>query len=452
MIAFATLFLGLVLGARPVEVTAGSGVASVEFVLDGASAARISRSPWRATVDFGAELSPHELVARALDADGREISQVRQWLNVPRPAAELQILVDRNEAGTARTARLVWGSLLPGPPQSLSVTVDGRALAVTGREPFALPAYDPGTTHLLSASAEFENGVRCRADTVLGGQTATETASALTAVPLRVGRDRPLPDAASLTGALLQHGERVRAVAVERGPAQLFIVRDVSELESRARYGLGRSLGTGSMGVLGGPRGAVPQTLDPSKDLFRIGDEDRIRMIWPVARMLTTEAGNAELFETSRTFAGRDTGILWLLTRVSRPGDAGPDRRFADATAVAGLQALESSNRRAVVLLLGRKSEDKSHLTPRQVRDYLARIHVPLFVWSLETPRADRIQAWGSVADVSASVKLRLAIEKLNAELESQAIVWVEGRHLPQDITLAPGAPPGLDIVHGPPF
>src|SRR5450432_1010657 len=212
MIAFATLFLGLVLGSRPVEITAGSGVASVEIVLDGVSAARLSAKPWRTTVDFGSELSPHELVARALDADGREIAAARQWVNVPRPAAELQILLDRNDAGVARSARLLWESLLPGPPGSLSVSLDGRPLAVTGREPFAIPVYATETTHLLSAAAEFENGVRCRADLVLGGQAATETGSALTAIPVHVDRGS-LPEPASLTSAFVRRGEPLRPVA-----------------------------------------------------------------------------------------------------------------------------------------------------------------------------------------------------------------------------------------------
>jgi hypothetical protein len=390
-------------------------------------------------------------VARALDAEGREIAAARQWVNVPRPAAELQILLERNDAGVARSARLLWESLLPGPPHALSVSLDGRPLAVSGREPFSIPAYSAETTHLLSASAEFDNGVRCRADLVLGGQAATETGSALTAIPVRFDRGIPLPEPASLAGAFVRRGERLRPVAVERGPAQILIVRDVSEVESRARYGLGKPLVGGAMGTLTGPRGSLPENGGASKDAFRVGDEDRIRMIWPVARMVPADGAgggsSAELFETSRTFPGRDTGLLWLLTRVSRPGDAGPERRFADATAVAGLQALESSNRRAVILLLGRKSEDASRISPAQVRGYLDRIHVPLFVWSLDVPRPERIAAWGAVTDVSSVVKLRFAVEKLNAELESQAIVWFAGKHLPQEIALSPDAPKDLAMI-----
>lgn len=257
MIAFATLFLGLVLGSRPVEVAAGSGVASVEFVLDGVAATRLSRKPWRSTIDFGSDLSPHELVARALDADGREIAAARQWLNLPRAAAELQILLDRNGAGVARTARLVWESLLPGPPQALSVTLDGRPLPVSGREPFSLPAYDPATTHVLSAAAEFENGVRCRADAVLGGQAATETASALTAIAVRVDRNGPLPDLDSLKDGFVSRAASLRTVAVERGSAQVLIVRDPSEMEARARYGLDRYAISGRGLPRGSPEAAA---------------------------------------------------------------------------------------------------------------------------------------------------------------------------------------------------
>ena len=84
-------------------------------------------------------------------------------------------------------AQLGWESLLPGPPSSLAVSFDGHPLAVKGREPFDVPAYDAATTHLLSATAEFENGVRCRADSVLGGRTAIETGTALTAKGMCVG-------------------------------------------------------------------------------------------------------------------------------------------------------------------------------------------------------------------------------------------------------------------------
>ena len=54
-------------------------------------------------------------------------------------------------------------------------------------------------------------------------------------------------------------------------------------------------------------------------------------------------------------------------------------------------------------------------------------------------------QAWGGAEDISTLAKLEDAAERLRAELDSQRIVWVEGRHLPQEIRLSPAA--GVELV-----
>jgi hypothetical protein len=444
MIAFATLFLGLVVGLHPVAVTVRGAVVSVEIEVDGSPAGRMEASPWKTVIDLGPELAPHELVARALDGKGREIARARQWLNLPRPAAELQILLQRDEKGIVTGAQLGWESLLPGPPSSLAVTFDGHVLAVKGRDPFDVPGYDPSTTHLLSATAEFENGIRCRADSVLGGRTAIETGSALTAIPVSVAAGRALPDAEALEGMFVRRGVALRTVAIERGPAQVLVVRDVSEMEALARLGRGGKTFFEPSNVR---RGVLPQyDSEASKLVMRLGDEDRIRILWPVMRRTSTESGLAELYETSHEFAGKGAGIHWLLTRIARPGKVDPERHFADATAVAGLQALQSSTRRAVVLVLGKNPEDASRLSPATVRAYFERIRVPLFVWSLDGSRAGATGPWGEVTDISSVARLKPAVERLKQALDDQAIVWVEGRHLPQEIALSRRAE-GLEMV-----
>ncbi|HEY6148832.1 MAG TPA: hypothetical protein VIZ69_14090, partial [Thermoanaerobaculia bacterium] len=186
MIAFLTLFLGLIAGSHSVAVSVTGPVASVEIDLDGAPAGRARSAPWSVPVDFGPDLAPHELVARAFDAEGHEVSRARQWINLPRPAAEVQILLQKNDKGIATGARLSWESVFSEMPKTLSVTFDGRSVGVMGTETFALPAYDPLTTHLLSASAEFPKGLRGRADAVIGGRTASEASSELTAVAVRL--------------------------------------------------------------------------------------------------------------------------------------------------------------------------------------------------------------------------------------------------------------------------
>lgn len=442
MIAFVSLFLGLVIGPRPVTVTASGPVAAVELLLDGAPAARIEQKPWTARVDFGPELAPHELVARALDAKGHEIARARQWLNLPRPAAEMSILLQRDQNGIATGAQLSWASLQPGPPAALSVTFDGRPLAVRGVESFPIPAYDGGSTHLLSALAEFGNGIHCRADAVLGGRSSMETGSELTAIAVRLDPAAALPAPAALEGWITRKRAPLRAVGVERSGAQVLVVRDLSTAEALSRLGRG-----GRTIIQPGRRGTLPVFDSEALRLeLRLGDDDRIRFIWPSVRSVATTSGPAELFESSHEFRGRDAGLHWLLTRISHPGKPDPERRYADATAVAGLQAVQSCTRRAVLLVLGRKPVDASRHAPATVRAYLERIHVPLFVWSLEPVPAGETSAWGLVEDVSDLAKLRAAVERLKNDLASQAIVWVEGQHLPQEIALTEKAV-GMELV-----
>lgn len=105
-IVFASLFFGLLVGNQTVGVLVDGPAAAVEYQLDGKRIGRVEKPPWELRVDFGESLSPHELVARALDSEGREIARARQWLNLPRERAETKIALERNAAGRAVAARL----------------------------------------------------------------------------------------------------------------------------------------------------------------------------------------------------------------------------------------------------------------------------------------------------------------------------------------------------------
>ena len=99
------------------------------------------------------------------------------------------------------------------------------------------------------------------------------------------------------------------------------------------------------------------------------------------------------------------------------------------------------------MLVLGRQIEDASQYSPAAVRAYLEKVRVPLFVWSLENRTADRVAAaWGSAEDISSYAKLKKAYEKLRRELDSQQLVWVAGRHLPQQVALS-GSVEGIELV-----
>src|SRR5450631_2359978 len=112
MIAFASFFLGLVVGVAPVTVLVEGPVASVHFELDGKTVGTLVKEPWTLSVDFGAQLAPHELVARSIGADGEEIGSARQFVNLPRPAAEVEVLLERDASGRAVGAHFSGSSLI----------------------------------------------------------------------------------------------------------------------------------------------------------------------------------------------------------------------------------------------------------------------------------------------------------------------------------------------------
>lgn len=437
-IAFVTLFLGLAMGPHPVEVAVEGPVAAVELLLDGAVAGRIEKPPWKGEIDFGSVLVPHELVARALDAGGQEVARTRQWVNLPRPPAEVEIVLEGT--GNPSKARLTWQSRTGEEPTSIQLTLDGRPLALGPDGRASLPSYDPESAHVLSAELHFPSNVVARRDAVFGGRYGSAVSTDLTAVPVRVRRGK-LTEAA-LQGRLVARGAPLAVAAVERGPAEVFVVRD-----------LGADGPLAELGAVKKRRTVQGQGLDKritiESDYLRyevgLRREDEVRFVYPVPRVYSASGQRSELFDWSRAFTLRDGGMHWLLTRLAAPGGSPGRQRLADAVAVAGIQALAGSRPRAVVLVLGAAPEDASLCDPATVRQYLASVRVPLFVWSAakrakDAPLPPSHAAWGHVEDVSTVPRLRAAVARLRDELESQRIVWVEGTHLPQSIALAAGA------------
>jgi len=430
MIAFASLFLGLMVGVRPVTVIVGESVAAVELELDGRALGRRTGAPWTFDVDFGSEFEPHELVARAFDDKGTEAALARQWINLPRPPAEVEIVLERDAQGRAVAARLAWESILGVRPNRISVTFDGRPIALAEKRA-PLPAYDPQATHVLTAVLDYPNGVRSRSDVVLGGGSAGDAKSELTAVPI-LTEGHELPRSEALQGQFLRRGQPVAVAAVERGPAEVVLVRELSSAEAERALRRGRALG-----------GVLPILSDGT--LLDRGDH--VRILWPVARRIVDTGTSNELFETSREFSGKSAAFRFLLTQVEYPGVGPSPLRLADAVAVAGLRACGSYARRAVVLVLGSEVRDESRYAPGPVRRYLDRLRVPLFVWSLAAnARRATAAAWGEVEDVSTAPGLDHAVERLRRNLDRQSIVWLAGRYLPQDIALAPSAE-GIELV-----
>jgi hypothetical protein len=442
MISFLTLFLGLTAGPQLVQVSATPGVAAVEILVDGTAVGRAEKPPFSVHVDFGPELSPHELVARAVDRAGGELARVRQWVNLPRPVAEVEVLLERDEKGKAMAGRLSMESVLGTKATSLSAAFDGRTLPISEDQRFDLPAYDDSTTHLLTIAAEFPNNVRSRRDLVVGGRSASVVSTELTALPVLVA-DGAEPDALALSGTFRKKGEPMHVVAVERGPAQVLIVRDLSADEAMSR------LGRGGKTMIDQARLGTLPVYDPSamRMELRLADEDHVRFVWPRGRTIANTNPPRELFDSSHDFSGSDGGLHWLLTRVYHPARVESHPRFADAVAIAGVQAVAGHGRRAVLLVLGKGPADASRYDPLSVRRYLAKLSVPLFVWSLENPKGNTgAQRWGDCEDISSFPKLRAAFTRFAQALEHQRIVWLTGEHRPQDIALAPETR-GIELV-----
>lgn len=415
MIAFASLFLGLVFGPRPVEVVVGDGVAAVELRLDGQQVALVREAPWVMECDFGPSITPRLLEAVAFDAQQRELGTVRQWLNLPQASAVLTAVFEPREEGKARVARLSWESSVGAEPQSVQASLDGAPLAVSDPRRLELPPVDESQLHLLSVEMEFENRVTSRVDLTFGGSYADEVNTEMTALPIAaVGKSKKVPTVAEVQGWFLNDGKPLRVVAVEKEQMELVFVMD----RPFARF-----FGPGE-------KVKVPKSL-------HLTQEHRIRFIASIATEAQGVASNFNLFPISRTYSQEMGDLYNLLAGMGRvPPKSEP--RPAAAVAVAGLTAYESRRRRAVILVPSERHRVDGKPTPAQVRTYLEDLRVPFFVWEPESRPSDQFAAWGEIRPVGTIKDLNAAFEEITALLDRQWVVWIDGKHLPQKITLAP--------------
>jgi hypothetical protein len=427
-IAFLTLFLGLASGVQPFELSVAGRAATVEIVLDGTVAQRLAGPPWKGKIDFGADLAPHELVARALDAEGREVALTRQWINLPRPPAEVELALEEGRSGAPGRVRLTWERLTHDPPIASSLTLDGKPLQLDRNGGAALPSYDRDSTHVLTAELRFPSNIVARKDMIFGGEGG-ETYTELTAVPVRLLKGR-LPKPEALRGWFVDgKGEPLNVTAVENGPGELYVVRVPSTDYVKNQLSVNSGLAALRMSGL------------------TLGKEDLIRMVSPWSRSYQGGIGGtarSDLFDLSPHSPSK-YGLTAHLFNSYFKRDGSETLRPADAVAVAGLHAMAGGRRRAVVLVLDAVSGDESLYDPVTVRRYLSSIRVPLYVWSLDRDISS-MKAWGEVQDTWSAVGLELAFRKAAVDLERQRIVLIEGRHLPQAIRLSPKAA-GIEIV-----
>ncbi|MEE8522551.1 MAG: hypothetical protein V3T72_01365, partial [Thermoanaerobaculia bacterium] len=467
MIEFVTLLLGLVTGTQAVEVSVGDGVARVEFLLDGHSAGSVDRAPWFVNCDFGTELLPHELVAVAYDAEERQLKIVRQWVNLPRQRAEARLILDRGAAPA--TVRLIWTALDTLHPPAVLVTFDGERLEADDLEAIALPPHDPESLHFLRADLLFPGAERANAELVFGGADGEELWTELTAVPM-IAAKRP-PKAERMGGWFHRRGRPLRAVAVESGPVNLVVVRERSSITrgglefNHQRYLYERS-----------------NSRLPPVEIRVLGNGDRVRFVFPTTGRDRVSLGQGlarpgtEQVPVSRPLRVKRSRDRWpplegeevtelaslfeILTNAFYSGfeDPAPVQELADAVAIAGLTAAAGDQRRAVVLILSGDSVDSSRLTAAEVRGYLDKLRVPLFVWSITSPEdedeesaadvAAALALWGPARDVSSRKSFNEALDELRKALRTQVLVWLEGAHLAHQVELtdqATGLRPVVD-------
>jgi hypothetical protein len=353
------------------------------------------------------------------------VARTEQWINLPRPPAVVEIVLEAAEPGRRRLARLAWQSRTSDRPTSISLTLDGEPLTLDSQNRAVIPrAPRSGATRVLSAEVQFANFIVARKDVALGGQYGDEVATELTAVPVKLRKGAELPPVARLAGWFAADGKPLRATAVEAGPAHLQAVRAPGAVD-RLFYLFWHRL---------------------AHRRFLLQRGSRVRFLATTAKTYSGAGMSFELFDGSQDFDASEQGLPYLLAAVIEPKQEGRASRVADAVAVAGLQATDGAGPRAVLLILpGGGGEDKSRYSAKAVRRYLAALHVPLFVWSAGLPSDATLAAWGTVEDVSTPRRLEQAFRSLKQELDAQRVVLLEGRHLPQSIVLA--APAAADVA-----
>ncbi len=429
MLAFASLFLSLISGPQEIELLVGEGVVAVELRLDGQAIGALHAAPWKLRHDFGEWPEPHRLSAIAFDGERRPVAQIEQLVNLPRPEAEAQIVLTRGTDG-ARVARLAWDTSDGEQPERLLVTLDDVELVAPDPAHIPLPAHDPAVLHLPRAELAFESGLVVTAQATFGGFYFDRVETLLTAVPIALPTRRT-PPLEELQGAFTAGGEPVRVLAVEKGPVDLLLVRDQS---AHAHF---QQLLRREMQSLRHNKTLTGKTTEQRlRQQLTPTSQARLQFVFPF-EVDDGGAAGRRLFARSAEIDRSQGGLLWLLAQMQAPALPAERQQLADACAIAGRRAAARDRRRAVVLVLGPTPIERSRWRPEHARHYLRSIRVPLFVWATH-PEAPGARGWGEVRDVSTAARLRSAYSELDALLESQRMVWIEGRQLPPGVAIDP--------------
>ena len=439
MIEFATLFLGLILGPQQVEFLVPGNVAAIEVSLDHRVVGRVNQPPWQLTVDFGEELAPHVLEAVAYGSSGSEIDRIDQWINVSTQQTEVSVLVERRPTGDGMQARVAWETVTENlEPESVVIELDGAPLDVEDPERFDLPPVDLEQTHLLRVELRFSHSLEAVAEAVFGGPYADKVATELTAMPVLVAGRRGVPPVSEMREWFSSSGQSLEVRAVEKGRADIIVVRDLATIETFRQQAVARSIGGPGRSVRAPDGSWVDMRVETAREALLQEDHD-LRFVTPAARQVERQGYRYQLFPPSPRISRDDGTLLWLFSSIL-PRSADPQRqRLADAVAVAGMQAAMSGRRRLVLLIVGPDPIDHSRLSPAAALEFLRQLRVPIVVWA-PARRAEKEGVWGPTVQISSRQELTWAYTSLSKQLDRQRIVWLDGLHLPQSISLTPGA------------
>ncbi len=416
MVQFLSFFLGLVVGIQPIELSVSGPVARVEVVLDGEKVADISGQPWRTTVDLGPNLRPALLEAVAISQDGRQLNRDRRWLNLPRSRAEAKLVPAMNEDGEVVAVHLRWSSPEFLEPRRVRLTLDGERLQADPEELIDLGDLDSSKAHVLEAELVFPDDVVIREQIVFGKGHAGELSLDLTAVPLLVHDPKTFPPADGLTGWFEVNGKPVEVVDVEKGTAQLVVVRGPTvnqDLEALSRE--------------------LRKNVEDSRD-DRFPDDVVLRVIGPIAS--SGPRGDARLYPFSEPQPVGRNGLADRLEKARFANLQFGYRRPADAVALAGLRAAAGNQRRVVLLLLGSSQNDASSYPAVDVRRYLSELRVPLVVFDMGNGSA-AAEKWRPTENISDAKRWLSSVRWLRDDLDDQRIVWISGEHMLRDVKLS---------------
>ncbi len=418
MIAFLTFFLGIVTGPHQVELSAGPGVVRIELYVDG-NKARDLVSPWTTTLDLGNEIAPQELVAVAYDRDGKRMGEARQWINRATSEAEAGFALERDGAGRVVAARLVWHCPSAPTPTSVVVALDGQTIEAKDSGRIPIPSRFSGSSHVLTADLTFAGGITATAVTGFGGTRLDDTGRQLTAVPVRLAAGSPLPKNEQMAGWFESGGKPLDVVAVEEGPPEVVFV-----LAGRVRKEFERLVSEDNWPW----PWKRPQPIGLSK-------ESRFRFMLTTPHVADGSRVVTFAFPVSEECTA-ETGRFLRLARDTFLDDLPTSPRIADAVATSALTATRRERRRAVVLLLAADAAEAGHLDAARVSRYLERLRVPLYVWRVSPAMPPAAPDWPGVVDASTVEKLGQAFQALRDDLDSQRIVWVEGRFVPSAVAV----------------